>query len=61
VTRAGGVQDKPSSEVETTTLLVEQPALKLQLAGSASAESRLNFTPRKRPPPRVVPKGEYEF
>src|SRR6187431_1402266 len=30
VTRAGGVQDKPSSEVETTTLFVEQPALKRQ-------------------------------
>jgi len=39
--------------------LVDQPLLKVQVAGTASADSRLNFTPRKRPPP--VRKGEYDF
>lgn len=40
--------------------LVDQPSTRVQLAGTLSSESRLNFTPRKRPPPRVVPKGDYD-
>ncbi|MFY9513992.1 MAG: plastocyanin [Rubrivivax sp.] len=41
--------------------LIEQPALRQQLAGTGNLETRLNFTPRKRPPPRPQPKGEYDF
>jgi plastocyanin len=41
--------------------LVEQPAARVQVAGTASSESKLNFTPRKRPPPREAKKGEYDF
>ena len=41
--------------------ITEQPAAKLQLAGTQSAEGKLNFTPRKRPAPRTAPKGEYEY
>jgi len=41
--------------------LVEQQGLRLQVAGNATADSRLNFVPRKRPPPRQPAKGEYEF
>lgn len=40
--------------------LVDQPSTRVQLAGTLSSESRLNFTPRKRPPPRHVPKGDYD-
>jgi plastocyanin len=39
--------------------LTEQPALRVQMAGTATAEGKLNFTPRRRPPPR--PKGEYDY
>jgi len=39
--------------------VTEQPSLKLQLAGAASADAKLNFNPRRRPPPR--PKGEYDY
>ncbi len=39
--------------------VVEQPGQKLQMAASATAVGRLNFTPRRRPPPK--PKGEYDF
>lgn len=39
--------------------VTEQPSLKMQLAGAATAETRLNFTPRRRPPPR--PKGDYDY
>lgn len=41
--------------------LVEQPAMRQALAGTVATETRLNFTPRKRPPPRTPPKGEYDF
>jgi plastocyanin len=41
--------------------LVEQAAAQQQLVGTVTSQARLNFTPRKRPPPRVVPKGEYDF
>jgi plastocyanin len=41
--------------------LVEQPLQRLAVAGGASAETRLNFTPRKRPPPRYPRPGEYEY
>lgn len=41
--------------------LIEQPAARQQLAGTVAQETRLNFTPRKRPPPRTVPKGDYDF
>ena len=37
--------------------LVDQPAVRLQVSPQASAEARLNFTPRKRPPP--VYRNEY--
>ena len=39
--------------------LTEQPNLRLQVQGSASGEAKLNFVPRKRPAPRVAPRGEY--
>ncbi len=39
--------------------LTEQPALRLQLQGTVSSETKLNFTPRRRPAPRVAPRGEY--
>jgi len=39
--------------------LTEQPPQKVQLAGDARADGRLNFNPRRRPPPR--PKGEYDY
>jgi len=39
--------------------IVELPAQRLTLAGSASAEARLGFTPRRRPPPRTLPPDEY--
>lgn len=38
--------------------LVDQPSMRTQVAGSMTADAKLNFTPRKRAPPRV--KGEYE-
>ena len=38
--------------------LVEQPAQKLQVAGDTKAESRLNFTPRRRLQPR---RSEYDY
>ena len=38
--------------------LVEQPVQKLQVAGDTKAESRLNFTPRKRLQPR---RSEYDY
>ena len=37
--------------------LVDQPAVRLQVSPQANAEARLNFTPRKRPPP--VFRNEY--
>ncbi len=41
--------------------LSEQPAQPaLQLAGAQALQQKLNFTPRKRPPPRTSAKGEYE-
>ena len=39
--------------------LTEQPALKVQMAGTLTADGKLNFSPRRRPPPR--PKGEYDY
>jgi plastocyanin len=39
--------------------LTEQPPVRLQVQGTVSSETKLNFTPRKRPPPRVAPRGEY--
>ncbi len=39
--------------------LTEQPTLRVQVQGTVSSESKLNFTPRKRPAPRVAPRGEY--
>lgn len=39
--------------------LTEQASQRLQLAGNASAEAKLNFTPRRRPPPRTAPPDEY--
>lgn len=41
--------------------LVEQPAMRQQVAGTVASDSRLNFTPRKRPAPRPAAKGEYDF
>ncbi len=39
--------------------LVDQAAAKVQLSGTQVSDARLNFSPRKRPPPR--PKSEYEY
>jgi plastocyanin len=40
--------------------LTDQPPLRVQVAGALAAEGKLNFSPRRRPPPRVVPRGEYQ-
>ena len=40
--------------------VVEQGNQRLQVQGSVvNAEGKLNFTPRRRPAPRVAPRGEY--
>lgn len=39
--------------------LVAQANVAAALAGSATVQAQLNFTPRRRPPPRA--KGEYEY
>ena len=38
--------------------LTEQPAQRVQVGGNVSAEGKLNFTPRRRPPPRE-PRDDY--
>jgi plastocyanin len=40
--------------------VTDQPLLRAQVAGSVTAQATLNFSPRKRPPPRPVVKGEYD-
>jgi plastocyanin len=40
--------------------LVEQPVRALQAAGSLDVNQALNFTPRRRPPPRLQPRGDYD-
>jgi hypothetical protein len=35
--------------------LAEQATIRLQVAGEQSAEAKLNFAPRRRPPPAVRP------
>lgn len=39
--------------------VVEQTGQRLQMAANATAVGKLNFTPRRRPPPK--PKSEYDF
>jgi plastocyanin len=39
--------------------LVAQANVAVQLAGAVTTQATLNFSPRRRPPPR--PKGEYEY
>jgi plastocyanin len=39
--------------------VTEQPPLRQQLAGTVTADGKLNFNPRRRAPPR--PKSEYEY
>jgi plastocyanin len=39
--------------------LTEQPGQRVQVQGTVNSESKLNFTPRRRPAPRVAPRGEY--
>jgi len=41
--------------------LTEQPPLRLQMAGNVASDGKLNFTPRRRPPPRTAPKGDYDY
>ena len=43
--------------------LTDQAPLRLQLAGDQSAEARVNFAPRRRPPPTTAPprSGDYTF
>lgn len=66
VTDAAGrarVPDAPDGEADLRVWhpdqLVAQPNVFVQLAGSVTAQATLNFSPRRRPPPR--PKGEYEY
>ena len=40
--------------------VTDQPLLRAQVAGSVTAQAQLNFSPRKRPPPRPPAKGEYD-
>jgi len=39
--------------------LIEQPARALQASGSQALAPSLNFSPRRRPPPRAAPHGDY--
>ena len=41
--------------------VVEQAPRTLQAAGASDVTQALNFTPRRRPPPRSPAKGEYEY
>ena len=41
--------------------VLEQAPRTLQAAGASDVSQALNFTPRRRPPPRTAPKGEYEY
>jgi plastocyanin len=41
--------------------LTDQPPQKLAVGGATAADAKLNFTPRKRPPPRTFRKGEYDY
>lgn len=41
--------------------VIDQPPRTLQAAGVSDVTQALNFTPRRRPPPRTAPKGEYEY
>lgn len=41
--------------------VVEQAPRTLQAAGASDVTQALNFTPRRRPPPRTPAKGEYEY
>jgi plastocyanin len=40
--------------------LVEQASMRVQVSGTVAQDGKLNFTPRRRPPPRTAPKGEYD-
>jgi plastocyanin len=56
------IEGLPDGQVEVKLWhpdqLTEQLPLKLQMAGAMTADAKLNFSPRRRPPPR--PKGEYD-
>lgn len=39
--------------------LTEQAGQRVQVAGTVTAEAKLNFNPRRRTPPRTTPRGEY--
>ena len=41
--------------------LTDQAPRALQAAGASDVTQALNFTPRRRPPPRTPAKGEYEY
>lgn len=41
--------------------LADQAPLRLQLAGDQAAEAKINFAPRRRPPPSAAPRGDYTF
>jgi plastocyanin len=40
--------------------LLDQPNRTLNAAGSLAVNAALNFTPRKRPPPRLQPRSDYD-
>ena len=39
--------------------ITDQPSLRVQVGGTSTAEAKLNFSPRRRPPSRTPPKDEY--
>jgi plastocyanin len=57
------IEGVPDGQVEVRLWhpdqVTEQPAMRLQLQGTVASETKLNFTPRRRPPPRTAPRGEY--
>lgn len=41
--------------------LVEQGSQRLQVAGTLAADAKLNFTPRRRPPPKPAEASPYQY
>ena len=59
--RIEGVPDGPVEiKLWHPDQLSDQVPLRVQVNAATSAEAKLNFSPRRRPLPRVAPKGEYE-
>ncbi len=57
------IEGVPDGQVEVRLWhpdqITEQPTVRLQVQGTVASENKLNFTPRRRPAPRIAPRGEY--